>query len=915
MTGPAGLSLNVDDAACRRLLDGRSCNEQPNSQPVDTSNPQLAAPGTQGAPAIAGGLATTPGTTGGLPLPDVLANPPVIPPPPVRDGSQVPAAPAETPTEPETQPSADAQGEGEDPTSVTDGGEPHVSAEAEVEGGQASPPDPSKIESISDFRIFLRSLGIDDQKLTDEMLKDGALTHDELEEADPNHERYLTDAAFNLVSRGGLGINVFGGVASDEDGITFADGERFMEKVIEPLVTGTKSREEVITRFMHASRFRVIPRHALSRTFRERTHSKEGLWETNNGVSTLSAKTFLDKYIRPELRDLAGQVLANILGHAVTDADRLNEEQLDTFMLTIYYLARIDEPREVMEGAKAIADLTDQLEGSTPETFITWLTKGAENPVQAESANPAEQSQQNPQDNMPAELKEGMKLLFVYENGQFVTGGAENNQYQPRPSITDAEYREAIGHFESVLADSSVSLVYRQRALAYLMQCYTELTGRASSFEAARDYVLAAVAAIDTESTREIFGDAMVIGQLFSLAEMIMQPNILFRDTTPNDPGRQLLGEEFVYQNITTRIESRIAASTTLSNDERNDLSAQLARTLAGMYTGEYRRHAVVVAQAIRGTIPRGRPQVGPDGQVVRNAQGEVQVVSVTAEEFIEEIKQKTNDHPLLLEARMQFSMALQGEPNTVPRALRETAAAAFQRAIDVVGGIGDIWTRDNDPADLAEARIGRAQCLAYAAMPTAVTGAEPTPQDLIGQGRALLAVLLETTGIDSAENHFTRAAGAGLLSTAIESLNELIAQTTDPELKTELKKIRDEAIRALVMMAQTLIFAARERGADAQLRRDCRAAYQAIADLLTSLGLESESLLPGQEGGESIPLGGRDGLIRSIDRGFVNTAITSNNQAIRARQVLSTTPPAEGERGTRGGGGETSQSDSYGTL
>jgi len=910
MTGPAGLSLGVDDATCRQLT-GRACLEQPGSQPVDASNPQLSAPGAQGAATpIAGGL----GATGGLPVPEVVQNPPVIPPPPVRDGSEVPAAPAETPPPAQEEipagyyPRADYQ---EDEYG-TSGGEPHVSAEAEVEGGQASPPVSYKIESVSDLKIFLRSLGIDDSKITDEMLEDGALTHDELEEADPNHERYLTDAAFNLVSRGGLGINVFGGVAADEDGIGFADGERFMDKVIEPLVDGTKSQAAVISRFMHASRFRVIPRHALSRTFREQTHSKEGLWETTNGVTTLSAKTFLDKYIRPELRDLAGQVLANILGHAVTDADRLNEEQLDTFMLTIYYLARIDTPREVMEGAKAITDLTDQLEGSTPETFITWLTKGAQNPVQAESTNPADQSQQNPQDNMPAELKEGMKHIFRYENDQLVLGGQDNRQPVP---LANPAYQDAIEHFRSVLSDASISATYRQQAMDYLMQCYTELAGRASSFEVARGYVQAAVEAIDTDSTRELFGDAMIIGQLFSLAELIIQPNILFRDTTPNDPARHLLGEEFVHDNILNRIESRITASTTLSNDERNDLSAQLARTLAGMYTGEYRQHAVVVAQAIRGTIPRGKPQIGQDGQVVRNAQGEVQVVSVTAEEFIEEIKQKTNDHPLLLEARMQFSMALQGEPNTVSRALREAAAAAFQRAIDVVGGIGDIWTRDNDPADLAEARIGRAQCLAYAAMPTAVTGTEPTPEDLIGQGRALLAVLLETTGIDPAENHFTRAAGAGLLSTAIESLNELIAQTTDPELKTELKKIRDEAIRALVMMAQTLIFAARERGADAQLHRDCRAAYQAIADLLTSLGLESESLLPGQEGGESIPLGGRDGLIRSIDRGFVNTAITSNNQAIRARQVLSTTPPAEGERGTRGGGGETSQSDSYGTL
>lgn len=258
--------------------------------------------------------------------------------------------------------------------SVINGGVPpsESASGGRVEGGQATPP-------VS-LKEWLKLIGFSDSqiaKLTDEELEDG-ISLEELRRLDPS-KTIITDMAYNLISRGGLGVNALGGVAADEDGIQLADIQRFLTEVVAPLVSGTGSSREVIARFLKANKFRVISRRAAARAFRESTKEKEGLWTTTDGTTTLSVKTLIDKYVRGELKGLAGKVLANILGHAVTDSDRLTEDQLANFFLTMYFVAKVDTPENIMSEARDLPEL----EGDSPAKLIAWLTKGAENPVQA----------------------------------------------------------------------------------------------------------------------------------------------------------------------------------------------------------------------------------------------------------------------------------------------------------------------------------------------------------------------------------------------------------------------------------------------------------------------------------------------------------------------------------------------------
>jgi hypothetical protein len=263
--------------------------------------------------------------------------------------------------------------------SVFNGGVPSAPAQAGDEGGQATPP-----YSLASIKEGLKVMGFSDTqiaKLTDEEIEDG-ISLEELRRLDPS-KTIITDMAYNLLSQGGLGVNALGGVAADEDGIQLADVQRFLTEVVAPLVSGTGKSVEVIARFLRANKFRVISRHAAARAFRESTREKEGLWTTTDGTTTLSVKTLIDKYVRGELKGLAGKVLANILGHAVTDSDRLTEDQLANFFLTMYFMGKSDSPENIMSEAKDLP----VLEGDSPAKLIEWLTKGAEEEIKAESSS------------------------------------------------------------------------------------------------------------------------------------------------------------------------------------------------------------------------------------------------------------------------------------------------------------------------------------------------------------------------------------------------------------------------------------------------------------------------------------------------------------------------------------------------
>ncbi|MFA4904975.1 MAG: hypothetical protein WC645_00500 [Candidatus Margulisiibacteriota bacterium] len=301
--------------------------------------------------------------------------------------------------------------------SVLSGGEPPSEAEGRVEWGQASPP--------SSLKEALKVLGFSDPqiaKLTDEELEDG-ISLEELRRLDPD-KAIITDMAYNLLSRGGLGVNALGGVAADEDGIQLADVNRFLTEVVAPLVSGTGRSLEVIARFLKANKFRVISRHAAARAFRESTKEKEGLWTTTDGTTTLSVKTLIDKYVRGELKGLAGKVLANILGHEVTEADRLTEDQLADFFLTMYFVAKSDSPENIMSEAKDIPEL----EGDSPAKLIAWLTQGAEQEVHAEEhATGAEAASAGGSSPESRTISGSIAVEMVLQAANPLTGGADPN--------------------------------------------------------------------------------------------------------------------------------------------------------------------------------------------------------------------------------------------------------------------------------------------------------------------------------------------------------------------------------------------------------------------------------------------------------------------------------------------------------
>ncbi|MBI5699718.1 hypothetical protein HZC35_05355 [Candidatus Saganbacteria bacterium] len=699
-----------------------------------------------------------------LGTPALISTPPIIPPPIAQD--QIP--------------------------SVLSGGEPPSEAEGRVEWGQASPP--------SSLKEALKTLGFSDSqiaKLTDEELEDG-ISLEELRRLDPD-KTIVTDMAYNLLSRGGLGVNALGGVAADEDGIQLADVNRFLTEVVAPLVSGTGRSLEVIARFLKANKFRIISRHAAARAFRESTKEKEGLWTTTDGATTLSVKTLIDKYVRGELKGLAGKVLANILGHEISESDRLTEDQLANFFLTMYFVAKSDSPENIMSEAKDIPEL----EGDSPAKLIAWLTTGAENPVQAASTGAAEQSQQNPQGDMPEELREGLKLLYEFNNDQIMMDNDNKpllKHYNTRVEQRQA-YQKAAEHFLNVMNNDGISTLYKRQAAEYLANCYQALTQIAGTVADLNEIIDAA------ENQLGKIESILGVDKVIDLRNSWMQQ----ASALPQDGTNE--GIVFAQIKALDEIYTRPNAPAGLVVVAIPGEILNLALKCIELANPEYQRYALTLAEQLPERFIRQ----------TQDERGQAQTQEISKEEVKDQLK---------------LTIAQKSLPSTI------------------------------------------------------FSGSELTGEALASEAQALLGILGEVVGVGAPDT--------GLLSSVITSLTGLIAQTTDPQKRSSYESLRDNAIRIMFMIAQTFIKASKDQGIDAETRENCKAAYKAIAQLMKDLGLEEVSLLPGEQGGDPIALGGRQGLIRALERGL-NTNISSSEAQREVAHRTTETPyerPEDRERG-----------------
>lgn len=712
--------------------------------------------------------------------------------------------------------------------SVLSGGEPLTDDES-VSGGQASPP--------SSLREALKVLGFSDTQiagLTDEELENG-ISLDELRKLDPD-KTIITDMAYNLLTRGGLGVNALGGVAADEDGIQLADVNRFLTEVVAPLVSGTGRSLEVIARFLKANKFRVTSRHAAARAFRESTKEKEGLWTTTDGTTTLSVKTLIDKYVRGELKGLAGKVLANILGHEVSETDRLTEDQLADFFLTMYFMGKSDSPENIMSEAKDIPEL----EGDSPAKLIAWLTQGAEEPVRVEETSSSESAQE--QGDFPADWPADLVAAYEIIATPTAQGGVD---YRNPETVETADYENAKKLLQNVLL-SSVEEKYRRQAAEGWMVCTSTLSDRsgvdlAEMIDSSEPYLEEVATLLGASKASELRNHWLELAQSQNREDLAMG-------------------------------QIKLLADLYLSNDRMasTDVPRQLARLAylcSGFQNVAYRRYALELMDNVKNLAPQEIRM--PGQQAADGSQGEGQ--TIRTEVFAEEIKQRVENHPLLIEAEAAGSQlrdklkqareAQQSIPSAQLHAEWERIADLYQAAITA---LSDDLENAEDPInieDLAHARVMRADCLVQASMTTEQTDENRAIKE---QGEALLGLLHDAAGLVPNGEGGYLATGSGLLPEALTTLTGLIAAESDPEKKTMLESLREQAAFSLAIIAQTLVRASTARGVDRDLKVRLKAAYKAVAKLMRDLGLEEVSL-----GGSPL----RD-FIRAIERGGSSTSI-----------------------------------------
>ena len=381
-----------------------------------------------------------------------------------------------------------------------DGGEPATDPVSDS-GEQASPPlfllDESlqtffellcnvRFESAAEYRSWLSLHNID--------VTDG-LSREEIMRANPE----ASEQFINYLSWGGDKNRIdYKGLVNeaDEDGVSFEDIKAFFDEVLTPLVSGTKDAGDVFRVYLHAKQFRLVPRHAHS-TFHDKTKSDATLWRQQDGQTRMHARTFIDKYVREELREVAKEVLENLLGHAISDSTLLGDELMEKFYLTMFLVGKHPEVIDKSKG-----DLPD-FDGYD---ILAWLTKDrVSGGAPAQGENPAQQTQGA----RPEELTEGMKCVYrTGSNGEFVFGEDQNSDGKPDPAILpNPRWAESIPHFMAVLnLTDDQAKGFWSDAFSYLIQAHQELFNQAK---------------VQGEASKP-----EAIAQLLALAALLDNPNI-----------------------------------------------------------------------------------------------------------------------------------------------------------------------------------------------------------------------------------------------------------------------------------------------------------------------------------------------------------------------------------------------------
>lgn len=570
-----------------------------------------------------------------------------------------------------------------DPSFVTDNplvdnaGVPPAASETAVEGGQATP---ALSHDITDWVEVAKWAGKLDEEAIDTVEERTALGinwEDGLtyEEAKALLGDQLTREAFDMFDAAG---EIRAG--AQKDGIiTLEDMQNFKAKHFDEVAAGLpeEKTQALLLRYIKAKKFHTIHPDQAASMFREKFTSDSQLYVDGK----INVARLLEGYTSEKLRALVEYILAEGLNIQVKSGDEyddtltITEEQLKIIFAVVEFMARIENPSEITSAASGISKMDE--DDDTAEDFLAYYTKGTSNEVeQAEETSSSEQSQQTRDDDLPAELREGMKQLYVYADGKFTTGGANNDQPVPRAEITDADYLDAIGHFKAVINNSSIGIEFRRRAYAYIMQCYASLIERAPSYDKAKDLIKEAVAILNTGDARTVLGTSTVIGQLINFAQMAMEPNLMYKGVSVDGKLERRLGaEEFAY-GIYSLAEQNINSATTLGTAEKNQLKAQLAEMLARMYHLSYRQHAVEVAQTIQGEVRV--PKINrATGEVERDAQGQMLTTPMAAEEFLSNIRSMAETHPAIAEGMtMIFVASPDGQGSTLTSDAEKLMAA-----------------------------------------------------------------------------------------------------------------------------------------------------------------------------------------------------------------------------------------------
>ena len=721
------------------------------------------------------------------------------------------------------------------------GGEPHAADEA-VEGEQASPPfsetpaapadaatasapsaappaaaaQDTRFQTIDDWKEALTLLGISFEDIsTDEKLQ-AFLASKELSMSDIEDGISWEEAQKlgSTMTRAYYDILSTGGRRTEGDGkVEMADLVRFNEKVIEKLSAGTGQRAEILESYMQTAKFKMIDSHRAVQLFAE----KFGANSTLFSGETINVKALIGSYTNTELQDLACVVLSNILGQSVTKdnidaALTLTKEQLEIYFITMYFLGKIDNPTEILESAQG----RPKLEGDTPEHLLAWLTKGTSNAVAeppastsaSETSATGETADGFPAE-WPADLRDGLKLIALRD--------AQGN-INYKPNVTLANWQRAKEYFERVLSGSAEEK-YKNIAAESWQRCVEALSRAARTGADLAGVITSAEGALTAVSTALGASKIIELRQLWmGLAQALNDEDLAF---------------------------AQVNALEVLYDDPNNGLTAvtipgelaKLAGSCASLQNIEHRKYALTLVGKIKTMAPQSFIIQGPAAAEGQQPSSQ----SIPTEDFVKQIEQTVNDHPLLREARQKMQElfaraqgmpAQNGQPAIPPQAPTaaqiNAVAEAYQKAIEAVSG-------DTDPIsvqDLAEARIWKAYMQMTAAEVAAASAGGTEKAKLTAQANALLTVFPEVLGLDPNSN-FAAAGDPGSLIAAIRTIDEQLDNRTDlsPDERSNLENLRKTGVQVLLGIAQVLISA--KAKVSQPLKGQCIAAYKAIAQLM----------------------------------------------------------------------------------